>query len=135
MDKIVIKLEYLGDGFKELTTFHWENNSLKLVSLEGEDFETGKYSDSDKNGELYIDDRDLLMIENYIKLCDKNLIEYALMSGAEICFKKEIWMDMQPAIVESWLEKDSCIMLRKSTKVDYCNTILPIIMDYNNFYA
>ena len=44
-------------------------------------------------------------------------------------------MDLQPAIVESWLEKDECTMLRTSTKVEYCNNILPLISDMLNCEA
>lgn len=133
MDKIIVKLEYLGDGFKETTTFKLENDSLEFVSLEGFDDKTGEYSSLDKYGDLYLDDTDLLMVESYINLCGRDLIESATKANAIVCFKKEIWMDMQPAIVESWLEINNCTMLRKSTKVDYCNKVLPIFLEDNNF--
>lgn len=126
MDKVIIKLEYIGDGFKELTTFQLEDNSLKFVSLEGNDVKTGKYSSFDNNGELYLDENDLLMVESYLNICGQDLLKAARTANAVICFKKEVWLNMQPAIVESWLEKDDCIMLKKSTKVDYCNKILPM---------
>lgn len=133
MDKVIIKLEYLGDGFKELTTFQLEDNSLKFVALEGMDVKTGEYSSLDNHGELYFDDNDLLMVKRYLDICGQDLLETARTINATICFKKEIWLEMQPAIVESWLEKDDCTMLKKSTRVDYCNKILPIFTEDNNF--
>lgn len=133
MTSVKIKLHYNGDGVAETTTFKWLNNTLEFISIEGVDENFGEYSSLNPDDNVFIDEDDFIMVENYMKICGSKLIDLASNSESTICFKKEVWLDLQPAIVESWLEKDGCTMLRTSTRVEYCNNILPLIMDSNNF--
>lgn len=129
MSSIKIKLNFEGDGIRETTTFMWFNDTLEFYSSEILDLETNEIKEVQFHDSHYLTEEDFLMIENYIQICGSKLLKAAEASESTICFKKEIWLDYHPAIVESWLEKDGCSMLRTSTRVDYCNNILPLLSE------
>lgn len=127
MKEVKIKLFYTEDGINETTTFNWFMGKLDVISIEGHDVEYGDYSSLNPNDNIYVNDDDIKMVKAYVEICGQDLVKLARESDSVICFKKEIWLDSAPAIVESWLEKDECSMLRKSTRIEYFNNVLNTI--------
>ena len=124
MKEVKIKLFYTEDGVNEITTFKWFMGKLDVISIEGHDIEYGNYSSLNPNDNIHENEDDIKMVKSYIEICGSDLVALAMESDSTICFKKEIWLDSEPAIVESWLEKDECSMLRKSTRIEYFNNVL-----------
>lgn len=132
MTKQLIKLFYNGNDIEETTTFEWLNDNLELISVEGTSDKFGSYSSLNPDDKIYVDEDDAIIVENYLKTCGANLLKIAKDTNSVIYFKKEIWLEQQPALVESWLEKDGCTMLRKSTRLDYYNNVFNLISDSNS---
>lgn len=124
MNDIKIKLFYEKNGIEETTTLLWKLGDLQIISIEEKNRLSGEVSTLEDNCDLYTNEYDIEMIKSYITICANHLIDIAKETNSTICFKKELWMDLEPAIVESWLEKDNCSMLRKSTRIEYFNNIL-----------
>ena len=135
MTSVNINLIYEGDGINEVSSFKWfkDNNKLEFISVEGIDVQFGTYSSlTDKS--VTIDEEDFYMVQKYMEICGENLANLALSSGSTVVLKKEIWMiDLQAAIVETWLEKDGCTMMKTNVKVDYCNKILPLLSSLSTY--
>lgn len=124
MKDVKIKLFYTEDDINEITTFKWCMGQLEVISIEGHDVQYGDYSSLNPHDNVYENEEDIEMVKSYLEICGSDLVNLAIQSDSIICFKKEMWLDSEPAIVESWIEKDECTMLRKSTRIEYFNNVL-----------
>lgn len=128
MTNTIIKLFYSANGITETTTFKWVDGKAQIIKIEGTDENNVPFSDFDD----YSIEEDSRMVNNYLNICGKSLLETAAKSNSIICFKKEIWGGEEFAIVESWLEQNGCIMMKKNIRAEFYNNIL---LTYENFSA
>lgn len=124
MENVSIKLFFKKDGIEEITTFNWNAGIIKPLSIEEKNELSGETFFAKEDCHNYINEEDIKMITLYINICARNLINIANETNSIICFRKELWMESEPAIVESWLEKNDCSMLRKSTRTEFFNNII-----------
>lgn len=124
MTNITIKLFYSANGIKETTTFEWLNGKAKIVSIEGTDENSIPFSHLDSDFDDYTSEEDTRMVNDYLNICGKFLLETAADTNSTICFTKEVWGGDEFAIVESWLEQNGCTMMKKNIRAEFYNNVL-----------
>ena len=129
MTPVTVKLKYEFPRGSEVTTYNLIDGKAEFVSVEGTDSLYGEYlrRNDGSNVDLEIDELDVKMVETYLEMFGKDIIETAQRVDATIWLQKEIWFDYEYAISERWLAKDDFTMCRRSTKLEYCNHVLDIV--------